>query len=122
MIGEPNNILPRPVVRIYGQHGPTRHCHGRSYAWYRTDNKISEAYPTIAMGTLSHIPRKSTSLFLFDKAVWRLVDNTEGVSQLSESRLAAVTEELNRIADEIWEASTRLSTSDDAALGRRNLK
>ena len=74
------------------------------------------------MGTLSHIARKSTSLLLFDKAVWRLVDNPEGISQLSDSRLAALTEELNRIADEIWEASTRLSTRDDAALGRRNLK
>jgi hypothetical protein len=74
------------------------------------------------MGTLSHIARKSTSLLLFDKAVWRLVDNPEGISQLSDSRLAAVTAELNRIADEIWEASTRLSTHDDAALGRRNLK
>jgi hypothetical protein len=74
------------------------------------------------MGTLSHIARKSTSLLLFDKAVWRLVDNPEGISQLSDSRLAAVTAELNRIADEIWEASTRRSTRDDAALGRRNLK
>jgi hypothetical protein len=74
------------------------------------------------MGTLSHISRKSTSLFLFDKAVWRLVDNPEGISQLSESRLAAVTKELNRIADEIWEASTRPSTLDDAAVGRSNLK
>jgi len=74
------------------------------------------------MGALSHISRKSTLLFLFDKAVWRLVDNTEGISQLSESRLAAVTEELNRIADEIWEASTGRSTRDDAAVGRNNLK
>jgi hypothetical protein len=74
------------------------------------------------MGTLSHIARKSTSLLLFDKAVWRLVDNPEGISQLSDSRLAALTEELNRIADEIWEASMRLSTRDDAALGRRNPK
>ena len=74
------------------------------------------------MGTLSHISRKSTLLFLFDKAAWRLVDNTEGINQLSESRLAAMIDELNRIADEIWEASTRLSTRDDAALGRNNLK
>jgi hypothetical protein len=74
------------------------------------------------MGTLSHISRKSTLLFLFDKAVWRLVDNTEGISQLSESSLAAMTEELNRIADEIWEASTGRSTRDDAAVGRNNLK
>ncbi len=76
----------------------------------------------MVMGALSHISRKSTLLFLFDKAVWRLVDNTEGISQLSESRLAAVTEELNRIADEIWEASTGRSTRDDAAVGRNNLK
>jgi len=74
------------------------------------------------MGTLSHISRKSTLLFLFDKAVWRLVDNTEGISQLSESRLAAMIDELNRIADEIWEAATGRSTRDDAALGRNNLK
>ena len=74
------------------------------------------------MGTLSNIPRKLTLLFLFDKAVWRLVDNTEAVNQLSESRLAVVTEELNRIADEIWEASKELSTRDDAALGPSNLK
>jgi hypothetical protein len=74
------------------------------------------------MGTLSHISGKLTLLFLFDKAVWRLVDNTEAVNQLSESRLAVVTEELNRIADEIWEASKQLSTRDDAALGPSNLK
>jgi hypothetical protein len=74
------------------------------------------------MGTLSHISGKLTLLFLFDKAVWRLVDNTDAVNQLSDSRLAAVTEELNRIADEIWEASKELSTRDDAAVGRSNLK
>ena len=74
------------------------------------------------MGTLSNIPRKLTLLFLFDKAVWRLVDNTDAVNQLSDSRLAAVTEEVNRIADEIWEASKEFSTRDDAALGRSDLK
>jgi hypothetical protein len=74
------------------------------------------------MGTLSHISRKSTLLFLFDKAAWRLVDNTEGINELSESRLAAVTEELNRIADEIWEASKGPSARDGAALGRSNLE
>ena len=74
------------------------------------------------MGTLSHISGKLTLLFLFDKAVWRLVDSTEAVNLLSESRLAVVTEELNRIADEIWEASKELSTRDDAALGSSNLK
>jgi hypothetical protein len=68
------------------------------------------------MGTLPYVPRKSTLLLLFEKAAWRLVDSSEGLSQLSEVRLAALTEELNRVADEIREASTRVSIRDDAAL------
>jgi hypothetical protein len=68
------------------------------------------------MVPLSYVPRKSTLLLLFDEAAWRLVDNSEGTGRLSEARLVAATEELNRIADEIREASTRASTRDDAAL------
>jgi hypothetical protein len=67
------------------------------------------------MGTLAYIPRKSTLLLLFDKAVWRLVDNGEG-SLLSDARLVAATEELNRIADEIRDASMAVHTHDDAAI------
>ena len=67
------------------------------------------------MGTPAYTPRKSTLLLLFDKAVWRLVDNSEGC-QLSDARLAAATEELNRIADEIRDASMAIQTHDDAAV------
>jgi hypothetical protein len=38
------------------------------------------------------------------------------ISQLSEARLVATTEDLNRIADEIRDASMRASTHDDAAI------
>jgi hypothetical protein len=68
------------------------------------------------MGTLSYVPRKSTLLLLFDKAVSRVVESTVETSQLSEVRLVAATEELNRIADEIRDASTPISIRDDAAL------
>jgi hypothetical protein len=68
------------------------------------------------MVTLSYVPRKSTLLLLFDKAVSRLVESTADTSQLSDVRLVAATEELNRIADEIREASTLISIRDDAAL------
>lgn len=73
------------------------------------------------MSALSYIPRKATLLLLFDKAVWRLVDSTADISQLSEARLMAMTEELNRIADEIRDASIRVLIRDDAALRPSNL-
>jgi hypothetical protein len=71
------------------------------------------------MGSLSYIPRKSTLLLLFDKALLRLLEILEANGQLTEERLAVLTEERNRIADKIRDAP-KASTHDDAALRPSN--
>src|SRR5205085_9467529 len=93
---------------------PIRKCNLRNCSCYPKQSKVTHAQSTLVMGTMAYIPRKSTLLLLFDKPVWRLVDNSDG-SQLSDARLVAATEELNRIADEIRDASMGVSTHDDAA-------
>ena len=67
------------------------------------------------MGSLSYIAQKSTLIVLFNEAKSRLSADDRGVDLLSESRIASATEELNRILDDIREASTRVLTRDDAA-------
>jgi hypothetical protein len=75
----------------------------------------------VAMGSLAYIPRKSTLLVLFKAARVRLMAACENIGLLSESRLASITEEVNRLSDDIREATTGTSVHDDAALRANKL-
>src|SRR6059036_1564466 len=53
----------------------------------------------------SYAPTKATLLILFEAAKRRLADNSEHTFALPNERIASTTEELNRIADDIRDAS-----------------
>jgi hypothetical protein len=67
------------------------------------------------MGSLAYIPRKSTLLVLFKAARMRLMAVSENIGALSDSRLASITEEINRLSDYIRDATTGTSVRDGAA-------
>ena len=53
----------------------------------------------------SYAPTKATLLILFEAAKRRLAENSEHTFALPNERIASATEELNRIADDIRDAS-----------------
>jgi hypothetical protein len=67
------------------------------------------------MSSLPYVPRKSTLLVLFKAARVRLMTACESIGLLTESRLASITEEMNRLSDDIREATAGTSVHDDAA-------
>ena len=69
-----------------------------------------------AMASLAYVPDRSTLLVLFKAARVRLMTACERVDFLPESRLAVFTEAINRLSDEIREATAGSSIHDDAAL------
>jgi hypothetical protein len=60
--------------------------------------------------------KKSMLLLLFDAAKWRLMAASGKIALLSDERIAAATEAIARISDDIRDATIRLSAQDDAAL------
>jgi hypothetical protein len=75
-----------------------------------------------AMASLAYVPNRSTLLVLFKAARVRLMTACERVDFLPESSLALFTEAINRLSDEIREASAGSSIHDDAALLAGQLK
>jgi hypothetical protein len=67
------------------------------------------------VGSLSYIPGKSTLLVLFNAARVRLMANSENVGSLPDARIASATEEINRISDDIRDATAGTPVHDDAA-------
>ena len=55
-------------------------------------------------------------LLLFDAAKWRLMAASGKIALLSDESIAAATEAMARISDDIRDATIRLSAQDDAAL------
>jgi len=58
------------------------------------------------MRWLSFAPGKSTLVLLFMAAKRRVIEQTDGVADLSDERISSATEELNRIADDVRAART----------------
>ena len=65
--------------------------------------------------SFSYIPEKSTLLVLFKAARVRLMAASRNIAALSDSRLVSITEEINRISDDISDATTGTVVHDDAA-------
>jgi hypothetical protein len=81
----------------------------------RAARNAAQSSNDAAMGSLAYIPRKSTLLVLFKAARVRLMTACEKIDCLPETRLALITEEINRLSDEIREATGGISVHDDAA-------
>ena len=73
------------------------------------------------MASHSYVPRNTTLLLLCNAAEERLAAG-EDVSSLSDARLAAATEEINRIADDMRrsraDAHLNNAETENAALGQ----
>jgi hypothetical protein len=64
------------------------------------------------MNPQEYVPKSPTLVILFQSACARLLASSRYAELLTNARLVLLTEEINRISDEIYEFSSRVAAAD----------